>query len=560
MLNASSSTKPVTASASYDNNENNSANGNNPSNEDITFIYSSSGSSSENENGEVNKNEESKIHIGPEYQANLAKYDTSLYLNTREKIVEKETAVWKPNDDLDDSRLDDYINEAINKRSYTKEQALVLLFWNNYDLEKSYKDMVKFVPKPNDWTHEEKILFEQAYWLYGKNFNKIRQVLPDKTQGSLVTFYYNWKKNRSQISAMDAANNKTYSMNYESNNGIFKNGTNEDYENSMDSDDSDSVEHSFDNNINQICCNCDLIANDLQSTPKGLLCHSCYVYWKESGGLMRPESVVGKINNQTNNFNCLQNNSIKTNRFLTINNINGTTANSNGTESGNSISKEARNFQKSLRKPPKGIFLDYDELVELAETDTDKLFDQMDKKIFFLKKQTQASKQEMEMLFFKVFGIKVSSREDLSNLQSQLYKIDEVNEPKVEKTLGWTSHEVTMALLAFNKYGDDLEAISDIIKTKSQSSIKAFYNYYKDNLNLDKLIFTNSKALTKRSSLIANDLLKMGNLPTEAPPTDMSTSPSKQSGNKLKEEPPAQVLGDKNGINEMENEEAIIIS
>jgi len=33
-------------------------------------------------------------------------------------------------------------------------------------------------------------------------------------------------------------------------------------------------------NVNKICCNCDAIINDLQSTPKGMLCGSCYVYWK----------------------------------------------------------------------------------------------------------------------------------------------------------------------------------------------------------------------------------------------------------------------------------------
>jgi hypothetical protein len=95
----------------------------------------------------------------------------------REKIVEKETSVWSPLNSLDDKKIDAYIDEAINKHSYTKEQALVLLHWNKYDLEKSYADLAMYLPKPNDWTPEEKILFEQAYWLYGKNFNKIRQVV-----------------------------------------------------------------------------------------------------------------------------------------------------------------------------------------------------------------------------------------------------------------------------------------------------------------------------------------------------------------------------------------------
>jgi hypothetical protein len=99
-----------------------------------------------------------------------------LYKNTDE-IVEKEVAVWLPTSSLNDHKIDAYINEAINKHSYSKEQALILLHWHKYDLEATYADLGKYAPRPNDWTPEEKILFEQAYWLYGKNFNKIRQVV-----------------------------------------------------------------------------------------------------------------------------------------------------------------------------------------------------------------------------------------------------------------------------------------------------------------------------------------------------------------------------------------------
>lgn len=101
----------------------------------------------------------------------------NLYKN-RKSIVEKETAVWKPCTDLiDDKTLDAYIEEAMNKHSYSKEQALILLFWCNHDMKKAMATMSKYVPKPSEWTPEEKILFEQAFWLYSKNFNKIRQMV-----------------------------------------------------------------------------------------------------------------------------------------------------------------------------------------------------------------------------------------------------------------------------------------------------------------------------------------------------------------------------------------------
>jgi antitoxin component HigA of HigAB toxin-antitoxin module len=56
---------------------------------------------------------------------------------------------------------------------------------------------------------------------------------------------------------------------------------------------------------------------------------------------------------------------------------------------------------------------------------------------------------------------------------------------------GWTPNEIALVLQGFNKYGEDFEAISQVIGSKTDASIKAFYNYYKENLNLDKLILNN---------------------------------------------------------------------
>jgi hypothetical protein len=53
---------------------------------------------------------------------------------------------------------------------------------------------------------------------------------------------------------------------------------------------------------------------------------------------------------------------------------------------------------------------------------------------------------------------------------------------------GWTPDEIALAIQGFNKYGEDFEAISQVIGSKTDASIKAFYNYYKESLGLDKLI------------------------------------------------------------------------
>jgi hypothetical protein len=78
--------------------------------------------------------------------------------------------------------------ESSSKHSYSIEQGLALLFWHNYDIVQSLADMNYYVPVPNEWSREDKILFEQAYMFHGKNFNKIRQVVG-------VYYFYLFKTN-----------------------------------------------------------------------------------------------------------------------------------------------------------------------------------------------------------------------------------------------------------------------------------------------------------------------------------------------------------------------------
>ena len=86
----------------------------------------------------------------------------------------------------------------------------------------------------------------------------LNKQLPDKSQGSLVTFYYTWKKNKCLISAMEqhqitgGSKNNNENRNEYNGNGLSnknENG-NEDNDKIMNSDDSsDSIEQNFDVNI-----------------------------------------------------------------------------------------------------------------------------------------------------------------------------------------------------------------------------------------------------------------------------------------------------------------------
>ncbi|KAH0510459.1 REST corepressor 3 [Microtus ochrogaster] len=111
--------------------------------------------------------------------------------------------VWSPYHSVPDAKLDEYIAIAKEKHGYNVEQALGMLFWHKHDIEKSLADLPNFTPFPDEWTVEDKVLFEQAFSFHGKSFHRIQQMLPDKTIASLVKYYYSWKKTRSRTSLMD---------------------------------------------------------------------------------------------------------------------------------------------------------------------------------------------------------------------------------------------------------------------------------------------------------------------------------------------------------------------
>uniref|UniRef100_A0A3B3WZU8 REST corepressor 2 n=1 Tax=Poecilia mexicana TaxID=48701 RepID=A0A3B3WZU8_9TELE len=111
--------------------------------------------------------------------------------------------VWCPNTQLSDNMLDEYILMAKEKHGYNMEQALGMLLWHKHDVERSLADLANFTPFPDEWTVEDKVLFEQAFSFHGKSFHRIQQMLPDKLISSLVKYYYSWKKTRTRTSVMD---------------------------------------------------------------------------------------------------------------------------------------------------------------------------------------------------------------------------------------------------------------------------------------------------------------------------------------------------------------------
>nr|XP_028567109.1 REST corepressor 2 isoform X1 [Podarcis muralis] len=145
---------------------------------------------------------DSMIRVGADYQAVIPECKPESPARYSNKEL-KGMLVWSPNHCVSDAKLDKYIAMAKEKHGYNIEQALGMLLWHKHDVEKSLADLANFTPFPDEWTVEDKVLFEQAFSFHGKSFARIQQMLPDKMIPSLVKYYYSWKKTRSRTSVMD---------------------------------------------------------------------------------------------------------------------------------------------------------------------------------------------------------------------------------------------------------------------------------------------------------------------------------------------------------------------
>nr|XP_014354519.1 PREDICTED: REST corepressor 2 isoform X2 [Latimeria chalumnae] len=165
----------------------------------------SNGSSypSEDESSEEEHSHDSMIRVGADYQAVIPDCKPADSPTRYSEKEQRGMLVWSPNHNVSDTKLDEYVAMAKEKHGYNIEQALGMLLWHKHDVERSLADLANFTPFPDEWTVEDKVLFEQAFSFHGKCFQRIQQMLPDKLIPSLVKYYYSWKKTRSRTSVMD---------------------------------------------------------------------------------------------------------------------------------------------------------------------------------------------------------------------------------------------------------------------------------------------------------------------------------------------------------------------
>ncbi|CAI9729721.1 REST corepressor 1,REST corepressor 2,REST corepressor 3,REST corepressor [Octopus vulgaris] len=375
---------------------------------------------------------ESGMRVGEEYQARIP---DSCISDGKNDVRTDAMLVWAPNADLCESRIDDYVTIAKEKHGYNMEQALGMLFWHKHNIEKALADLPNFTPFPDEWTVEDKVLFEQAFSFHGKSFQRIRQMLPDKSIASLVKYYYSWKKTRSRTSLMDRQAKKLAGHPRDGD----SDGASDEGSRNSDSD----VENNKENGTSRgedskSCTNCGMHSSQLHSTAKGSLCNSCNQYLRRTG-VMKSSTGPTKRREQQH-------------------------------------SQHRHNPMRHKRKPPRGMYLNEDDLRLMLTgplQQAEQILKSLDAELVSLKRQVQNNKQIISMQKHKTSS-----------------GIDEWRPPETTQRINsrWTNDELLLAVQGVRRYGKDFKAIAEVIGNKLEAHVRNFFINYRRRYNLDEVL------------------------------------------------------------------------
>ncbi|CAH1793227.1 unnamed protein product [Owenia fusiformis] len=361
------------------------------------------------------------MRIGAEYQAEIPVHNTDVIKmeNRAEAML-----VWAPSPEVPEGKLLEYISMAKTKHGYNTEQALGMLFWHKHNIEKALTDLANFTPFPDEWTVEDKVLFEQAFSFHGKSFHRIRQMLPDKSIASLVKYYYSWKKTRSRTSLMDRQARKFANKFEEDSEGRSEGSGNDDSDFDNGNKENGKVEGEG------TCSNCNTSVAQVVSTPKGSLCNICYQYWRRTG-VMR--SNIGP-------------------------------------------KRHDKHSAKHRRKPPRGMYMNMEDLKQLSSGPPgqgESILKSLEQELVSLKRQVQNNKQMLSLIKHKSVG-------GIADQQPP--------EMNSRINARWSNEELLLAVQGVRKYGKDFKAIAEVIGNKSETHVRSFFINYRRRYNLDEVV------------------------------------------------------------------------
>ncbi|CAG0886717.1 unnamed protein product [Darwinula stevensoni] len=365
------------------------------------------------------------MRVGRDYQAVVPPIIQANERKARlEASGERALLVWSPTTTVSDAELDRYIALAKEKYGYNPEQALGMLFWHRYDLKAAEGELPNFTPFPDEWSKEDRALFEQAFAFHGKSFNKIRQMLPEKSMASLVKHYYLWKKSRDRVSFIDRQV-KRLSCNPKEEGDFHSDDDSSGSEGSGREGEGDESKNS--------CTNCGVTCNQVNSSPKGNLCGTCFTYWKQKGDL-RP--------------------TVSSHRFRS--------------------STSGHKHDKSQGRPyrlPRGMHINHDDLISIAVGVPNK----GDAILKHMSDEITTYKRKREVPMFQVQGNKqiLSSMKTKLLQQQQTLKTLEDSFEKVSSK--WTNEDMAVLVKGIEMFGCDFKKLADLLGNKTEVMVRSVY-------------------------------------------------------------------------------------
>ncbi|XP_026476998.1 REST corepressor-like isoform X1 [Ctenocephalides felis] len=499
--------------------------------------------------------EAEKIRVGRDYQA-VCPEMIKLEDRKPELMADRALLVWSPTDDIPDQKLEEYINVAKDKCGYNGEQALGMLFWHKHDLDRAVQDLANFTPFPDEWTPEDRVLFEQAFQFHGKSFHRIRQMLPDKSIASLVKYYYGWKKSRSRTSLIDRQAKRLHSENMQNSNSNNDRDDNNDDNNGGENDDSDSEDkannhqettssssslqqnddetsgsgsNGYSGNYNSSkCTGCGVSCVHLHVANVGTtiakLCASCHHYWRRTGKI-RPTtaSTGGSVKKQNNKKHLPRGMRLDHDDLLRLAREQLFCSNTNGTNESNKNGTNENSTKNGLKE---------NDAVKNAET---LLLAPLDREIVSLKIQVQANKQAIGTLKRKINSDTNSSTTtstsstsinasggngtSANQLIEEIRQCGDATHPSVKITTKWSNEELLLAVQGVRKYGKDFQAIAEAIGSKTEAHVRAFFINYRRRYNLDSVLrdYEQEKNQTQQMDIDNNETGTFSESNSQAP-------------------------------------------
>ena len=214
----------------------------------------------------------------------------------------------------------------------------------------------------------------------------------------------------------------------------------------------------------QECCNCEVNnitgkAGTMHSTPKGILCDECFIYWQNSG-LMRPELYPSKS---------------------TI---------------------------KKIKRPPKNMAVDLDSILAMStydnhsrsNTDPTETIDPIDKLEEDIRQELaviQSQNQTIGLLTSQAQEGMESMHIPFLTSSSSPFMINNSHSTDLTPTSTWSTEEILLAIQAFGKYGKDFDAVARIVgSSKTLADVETFFLECRERYQLDMVIEMSSKPIT----------------------------------------------------------------